>query len=221
MNPKSAMVIGSTGLTGSILLKQLLAADHFDTVISVSRKDPGFVHEKLVKYILDFDRLDEVEELLVSDHIFCCLGTTIKVAGSQEAFRKVDMEMPLEFAQIARKNNSPNFSLVTAMGANPASKVFYNRVKGEVEEEIKKVGFEHLSIFRPSLLLGDREEIRKGERIAQGLSVALPFLFIGPLAKYKPIPAETVASAILKESISPSTGVVVYESPQIFKKAGF
>lgn len=219
MNRKSAMVVGATGLVGTELLKVLLESDYYRTVVSLSRKAPDIDHPNLVKLILDFERVDEMEELISATDIYCCLGTTMKLAGSKENFYKVDYTYPVEVAKIAHKNETENFFLITAMGSKKGSTVYYNRVKGEVEEAIKALGFPGTHIFRPSLLLGDRRETRNGEQLAQKLGKALPFLFAGPLAKYRPIEAKDVAKGMFSLAKKGVRGINIVESEEIKKLA--
>ena len=135
---KSTLVIGSTGLVGSYLVQELLNSPNFDSVITPVRKPFFESHPKLKEIIFNFKNEDAINDLEPVNHIFCCLGTTIKKAGSKEAFRFVDYELPIQFAQWAEKINADSFSIVTAMGANSNSSIFYNQVKGEIEKELKK-----------------------------------------------------------------------------------
>jgi len=219
MNRKSAMVVGATGLVGSELLRILLESDYYRTVVSLSRKAPDIEHPSLVKLIVDFDRVEEMEELISATDVYCCMGTTMKAAGSKENFHKVDFTYPFEVAKIALKNEAENFFLVTAMGAKKGSSIYYNRVKGEVEEAIKGLGFPGTHIFRPSLLLGDRRETRNGEQFAQKLGKSMPFLFAGPLAKFRPIEAKDVAKGMFSLAQKNVKGINVVESEEIKKLA--
>lgn len=219
MNRKSAMVVGATGLVGSELLKILLESDYYRTIVSLSRKAPDIEHPSLVKLIVDFDRLEEMEELISATDIYCCMGTTIKLAGSKANFHKVDFTYPVEVAKIALKNEAENFFLITAMGAKKSSSIYYNRVKGEVEEAIKGLGFPGTHIFRPSLLLGDRRETRNGEKFAQKLGKTMPFLFSGPLSKFRPIEAKDVAKGMFSLAQKCVKGINVVESEEIKKLA--
>lgn len=194
METRNALVAGASGLVGGFLLDALLESPLYREVCSLGRRPLPRQHPKLTQRTVDFAQL-ESEALPSGDDAFCCLGTTIKKAGSQEAFRAVDHDAVLAFAQAARKAGARRFLLVSALGADPHSRIFYNRVKGETEEDLKGVGFESLIILRPSLLLGDRAESRPGERAAIVVSKAL-----GPLLRPfsgRPIEARTVARAML------------------------
>jgi uncharacterized protein YbjT (DUF2867 family) len=210
---KKALVVGATGLIGGHLVQKLLSDNHYDTVEVLVRRSTGIVHAKLVEKIIDFDRLTPSD--ISADDVFCCLGTTIRKAGSQEAFRKVDFDYPLAVARVTKAANAKQFLIVTALGADAKSSVFYNRVKGEVETELQKIGFDGLKIMRPSLLLGDRSESRIGEQIGKVLAVIISPLLIGSLKKYAAIQGEQVASAMLKIAKAETKGLQIFESDQL------
>jgi uncharacterized protein YbjT (DUF2867 family) len=149
------------------------------------------------------------------DDVFCCLGTTIKKAGSQAAFRKVDFTYAYEAAQLAVQQGAEHFLLVSSLGADANSSVFYSRVKGELEIAIAALPFAAVSIFQPSLLLGERAEFRFGERLAEPLAKVLSVFLLGPLRKYRAIEAHTVAAAMIHVAKSPGKGVTIYESDRI------
>ncbi|GIV36698.1 MAG: nucleoside-diphosphate sugar epimerase [Cyclobacteriaceae bacterium] len=209
---KTALIAGATGLVGSFLLEDLLMDNRYTYVVAVTRRALHTKHPKLMQVVSDYDHLDDLAEQLKADDVFCCLGTTIRKAGSKQAFRKVDFEYPLKLAQITCKNGARNFLLVTALGANPASKIFYNRVKGEAEEAIRRVGFFAFHIFRPSLLLGNRSEHRTGEAAAKWFyKIFNPVI---PL-RYKAIHARTVARAMVHFAHTGQPGVFIHESDEI------
>ncbi|MES2780224.1 MAG: oxidoreductase, partial [Bacteroidota bacterium] len=155
------------------------------------------------------------KDQMIANDVFCCLGTTIKVAGSQDSFRKVDYDYPVKVAEICLQQGAQQFLLVSAMGANSMSAIFYNRVKGEVEKAIEALRYPGFQIFRPSLLMGNRKEVRVGELIGKVVMKGLGFLFIGPLKKYKAIEGETVAKAMVKASLQHNAGVWIYQSDEI------
>jgi uncharacterized protein YbjT (DUF2867 family) len=212
MQTRNALVAGASGLVGGHLLDALLEDPLYREVCSLGRRPLPKQHAKLVQRTVDFARLGD-EALPSSDDAFCCLGTTIKKAGSQEAFRAVDHDAVLAFAQAARKAGAKRFLVVTALGADPRSRVFYNRVKGEVEQALQGVGFESLVILRPSLLLGERGESRPGEHAAIVLSKVL-----GPLLRPfsgRPIEARTVARAMRTLAHEAPGGVRVVPSGEL------
>ena len=191
-----AIILGSTGLIGSALMSQLDADGSFTEVIALVRKLTNKSFSKAKEVVFDFENpSDSVFEGF--DIVFCCLGTTIKKAGSKEAFRKVDFEYPLIIAQLAKDKGVGKYAIVTAMGADKSSSIFYNRVKGEIESELEKLNFKSLGIFRPSMLLGDRQEFRLGEKIGQAVMNVLSFIIP---ANYKAIQGAKVAESMLKFS---------------------
>lgn len=195
MVAKKALILGATGLIGQAVITRLLADDRYDQVVAFSRRDLAQSHPKLKVEIIDFQKIEQYEALFEADELYCCLGTTMKKAGSEEAFKWVDYEIPYRAAQIAKKKDLKHYLIVTAMGADPKSYFFYNRVKGEIERDLAGLDLPRLSIIRPGLLIGDRDEQRLGESIAQSVSkVFSPLL---PNA-YKPIEGNTVANAMIK-----------------------
>jgi uncharacterized protein YbjT (DUF2867 family) len=212
METRTALVAGASGLVGGLLLDALLESPSYREVCSLGRRPVSKQHPRLTQRTVDFARL-EGEALPAADDAFCCLGTTIKKAGSQEAFRAVDHDAVLAFAKAARKAGARRFLVVTALGSDPRSRVFYNRVKGEVEEALKGVGFDTLVILRPSLLLGDRAENRPGEHAAIVVSRVL-----GPLLRPfggRPIEARAVARAMLALARDTPAGVRVALSGEL------
>ena len=181
MSQKTALIIGATGLVGRELMEYLLTSEYYDKVKAVVRRDLDKTHDRLeVIVIPDFDKLDDYKDQLHGNHVYCCLGTTMKQAGSKKNFIKIDLEYPLRLAQITGQYPEfESFHLVTATGANADSPLFYNEVKGKVEEAIIALGLKSLYIYRPSLLLGERKEFRLGEEIAKAISAFISFFVIG------------------------------------------
>ena len=213
----SALLIGATGLVGGLVLEQLLQDDFYNEVIVLTRKSSGKNHPKLKEVLVDFDHLENYKTDIKADVVFCTLGTTIKKAGSQEAFKKVDYEYPLRVAEIAKQNGATAYLLITALGASKNSVIFYNRVKGEVEEAIGKLNFDAFHILQPSLIIGERNEVRSGEGVAQKLSPIYDTLMFGPLSKYKSIKAEQIAAAMVHYSKLTDKGVFKHESDALKK----
>jgi uncharacterized protein YbjT (DUF2867 family) len=196
-------------------VEELLRDDSYGRVVALVRR-PGLpVSEKLEEYLIDFEKLGDDTRLPSVDDLFCCLGTTIKTAGSKEAFRRVDHDYVVSLARAALASGAKQFLLVSSVGADSRSRVFYSRVKGEVEADISALPFTAVQIFRPSMLLGDRKEFRLGERVAQMVSKPLAFLFVGGLRKYRPIEAKSVARGMVREARREQEGVHVYESEEI------
>ncbi len=215
VDKRSALLVGATGLVGNELLRVLLESDRYEKVKVLVRTPISTNHPKFTQCLMNFDELDKYEEEFTVDDVFCCLGTTIKKAGSQEAFRKVDFEYPLHAAKLARKQGAQQFLIVSAIGADPRSSIFYNRVKGEIEIALSQLELPALHIFRPSLLLGKRNEFRLGERVSAMLSPVFSPLFIGKLNQYKPIQARKVAEAMYRTAILTRTGEYVYKWEQM------
>lgn len=194
MVDKKALLVGASGLTGGHLLNLLLQSDDYKTVIVYVRKSLQLNHPKLIEKIIDFETFNASVE---ADDIFCCLGTTIKKAGSKQAFIKVDLDFPLKLAKLQMQAGSSKFLIVSAMGAASNAFIFYSQVKGRLEERLKTIGFPALFIFRPSLITGNRIEKRVAEKISIVVFKFINPLFIGPLKKYRSVSAEAIAKAML------------------------
>lgn len=194
---KTAILIGATGLVGAACLARLLDSPLYDRVIAVSRRPVPLRHDKLVRVETSFDLLSTALDGLVAHDAFCCLGTTIKQAGTKAEFHRVDYGYVLEFAAACHRQGARHFLLVSALGANAHSPVFYNRVKGLLENEVAALGYERLSIFRPSLLLGDRHQVRPGEALGIRLAgLASPFLR-GPFSRLHPVAGADLGAAMV------------------------
>lgn len=216
MEKKIALVVGATGLIGQEVVRLLLASAAYDKVKVVLRRPYEINHPKLEEHIIDFHELKNYDIGEV-DHIYCCLGTTMKKAKTKELFKQVDYEYPLELAMKASEQDVSQFLVVSAMGADPASSFFYNRTKGELEAALKSLDLHALHIFRPSLLLGERREFRLGEELAAWLSKLIPFK--GSMEKYRPIKGKDVALAMVKIAQAETSGNHLYLSPLIQKIA--
>jgi uncharacterized protein YbjT (DUF2867 family) len=216
VNTRSALVVGASGLVGRHLLGLLLADDTYSRVIVLTRKPLGFAHPKLLEYMVNFDQLDQRQNVMKGEDVFCCLGTTMRAAGSQDAFRKVDFAYVVQTAALSQRNGARQFLVISSLGADVNSRMFYNRVKGEMEEAISKIPFESVRIFRPSLLLGERRETHLGEAIGiffvKALSALLGF---GGMRRYSAIHAGTVARAMLRAAKRKLDGVEIIESEEI------
>ena len=211
MEGRVALVAGSTGLIGSQLLELLLDESRYTRVIALSRKPLSFSHTKLENVVLEADELKSHNDLKADD-VYCCLGTTIRQAKSKEAFRKVDFDYPVGLAALLKANGANQFLLVSALGSDRSSRIFYNRVKGEVEEAIDKIGFFAYHIFRPSLLIGPRKDARAGEDAAK--IVYKIFGFLIP-TKYKGIESIKVARAMQNVAKINIPGKFIYESDKL------
>jgi uncharacterized protein YbjT (DUF2867 family) len=213
----SCSIAGASGLIGGHLLAELLGDADVTSVTALVRRPLGVDAPKLHELRTDFEEPKALRPHLAVDAVFCCLGTTIGQAGSQEAFRRVDYLYPLTLATAAAASGAGQFLIVTAVGADAHSRVFYNRVKGELEQALRAISFPGgLHLFHPSLLLGHRARPRMGERLASALMGVTRPLLAGPLLRYRAIDASAVALAMRRVSRDPSPGVHVYEGESLF-----
>jgi uncharacterized protein YbjT (DUF2867 family) len=194
--PRIALVAGATGLVGTELSRQLRDDPAFSQVIVLARRPPPVAEPPLQSAVVDFSRIGEWEPDVALDTVFCALGTTIAKAGSEDAFRAVDFDLVVAMARLAQRGSARHFVLVSALGADPGSRVFYLRVKGEAEEAVRAIGLPHVAVLRPSILEGERTERRPGERVASVAGRLLRPVLVGPLEKYRPTPAVRVAEAM-------------------------
>ena len=206
--PRIALLAGASGLVGGHCLRLLLAEPAYGRVIALGRRALPLQHPKLEQKLVDFAHVADLVPR--ADDVYCCLGTTIKKAGSQAAFRRVDHDYVVALAQAARAAGARRFLLVSSLGANLTSRIFYSRVKGEVERDVSAVPFGAVHIFRPSLVLGERAESRPLERLGIVMFGALAPLLAGPLRPYRPIAGEAVARAMIRAALGDATGVQVH-----------
>ena len=209
---RTALVAGASGLTGGHLLSRLLADDRYTHVTALVRKKSLPANRKLAQLIVDFEALPA---LPTADDAYCCLGTTIKKAGSQAAFRQVDLEFVVNFARAAKQAGVKRFLVISSLGANARSAVFYSRVKGEMENALCRVGFDAQHIFQPSLIIGERKVQRPAERFGIAAFNAVGTLMVGPMRKYRPIESATIAQAMINAAFSASRGISAYQSDAI------
>lgn len=207
-NGRVALLAGASGLVGRSLLKLLLASPDYGRVVTVTRKKLDTEHPKLTQIVTDFDAVESAVAASGAhvDDAFCALGTTIKAAGSQPQFRKVDFDYVVGFARAAKAAGAQRFLLVSAIGAGASSSIFYSRVKGEAEEAVGAIGFSGLHIFRPGLLFGERAERRPREAMIMALTPFLNPLMIGGAVQYRGIPGETVAKAMVAAALRGNAG---------------
>ncbi|MGE5396365.1 MAG: oxidoreductase [Chitinophagales bacterium] len=211
MKQRKALVAGGTGLVGGELIKHLLEDSSYSEVYALTRRLTGIVHPKLTETVIDFENLAKINIAPVDD-VFCALGTTMKKAGSKEAFARVDYYYVVELAKAAKRCGGSQFLVVSSLMANPRSSNFYLRVKGEMEEAVKDKGPETVLIFRPSNLVGERQESRPGEKIGQAVIQFISPLLLGGFKKYRNINANTVASAMIATARAELNTKRVFES---------
>lgn len=210
---RTALIAGATGLIGSHLLRLLLADSRYERVLALGRRAPALQHPRLSSVLTDLGDPDTALQSLQVDDAFCTLGTTLAKAGSRKAFTQVDYGMVVGLATAARRTNARQFLLVSAVGADPTSISFYSRTKGRAEAAVRALGFPSLHIFQPSLLLGDRQEQRLAESLAQKLTPAFSPLLRGSLARYQPVEAETVARALHAAALRDQGGTHIHRAP--------
>ena len=208
-----ALVAGATGLVGGRLLRRLLARREYGEVRVLGRRPPPLEAGKLRNVATDFSNLDALGTDLAADDVYCCLGTTIRAAGSRAAFERVDYHMVVDLARAAHKAGAKRFLVVSAAGVSSRSPVFYSRVKARMEEAVLALPFEAVHVVRPSLLLGERRELRPGELLGQKLAPLLSRVMVGPLAAYRPIKADDVAGALVQLAFKGAPGAHVHALP--------
>ncbi|SDK11018.1 NAD-dependent epimerase/dehydratase family protein [Microbulbifer yueqingensis] len=210
----TAIVIGATGLVGSALVDDLAGSESIESVTTLTRRPAPHESGKVRNQVVDFGRLGDHANLFTGDLLFSCLGTTRRKAGSLEAQRRVDLDYQLQAAALAAKNGVAHYLLVSSSGANPDSRSGYLQMKGELEQCVLQLGFPRVSIFRPSLLLGERDHLRVGEQLA---AAVLPALCRLPgLRRYRPIRGEQVATKMLEVALSPGAAVETFTLDQVF-----
>jgi len=206
---KTAVVFGATGLVGKELTGQLCSGSDYEKVVTVVRKKLPTTDQKIEQVQIDnFEKLVDLKDKLKAQSFFCCIGTTIKTAGSKEAFTKVDLDIPKRIAQLAEALSIPSLVIISSIGADAASSNFYLRTKGEMEKSVREIYSGKLRIVRPSLLMGNRDEFRFGEKASVGFMRAFGWMFAGPLRKYRGIYARDVARVMIKISRFKSDKVI-------------
>lgn len=219
-NNKTAILFGASGLVGGQCLHQLLEHPAYKKVISIGRRQLDIEHERLEQHVIDFDTLDAYKHLIQGHDLFCCLGTTMANAGNKEAFYKVDFTYVFQTASLAAKNGVNQILLVSSVGADPDSFIYYSKVKGEIEKAVKELSFWAVHIFQPSILVGDRQENRPAEKIGIGLTQTFDRITGGNLlGKYKPAKVEDVAKAMLRAAQKLEGGIWTYPSDHIYAMA--
>lgn len=211
---KTALLIGATGLVGSQLLRQLLENKYFSKVVVFSRRSSGLVVPKLEEHIIDFDHPEQWQHLVKGDVLFSALGTTLAKAGGKKAQYKVDHSYQYQFAAAAARNAVPVYVLVSSAGANPESRAFYMRMKGELERDVKELLFSSIIFIKPGPLHGKRTENRLGENI--GVAVIRFFNTLGLLRKYRPIAGDEVAQGMITAFKRATPGVAEFELDELF-----
>jgi uncharacterized protein YbjT (DUF2867 family) len=221
MSKKNALIVGATGLIGKALVRLLLDKDYYEKIIVIARRELVIKDNRLHVIILDdFEKIGELGSQIDAHDYYCALGTTRKKAGSKEAFLKIDVDYSLMLAKAAMKQkNFEQFMMVTSLGANSDSPLFYNMAKGKLEDELVKLDMKSLKIFQPSLLIGYRDDFRLGEEIGKFISSLLSFFAIGSKNRLWSIRGDEVAMAMFKEAQEERAGVTRYKPDRMIKIA--
>lgn len=194
---KTAIILGATGLTGSLVLEQLLVDDRYERILLFSRSSCGVDHPKLTEYLGDLFHLEEFKEQFKGDEVYVCIGTTRKKTPDPDQYRKIDFGIPVQAAHLAKENGIKGIAVVSAIGADSNSSFKYNRIKGDMERAVMEVEIPRTYMLRPSMIAGDRKEHRGGERIGLKIFKALQFMFVGKLKKYKAVNASAIANKMI------------------------
>lgn len=214
-NKKNAILVGASGLVGSSLLEQLLENPAYSSVLTITRKKLQRQQPKLKQLVINFDELGSHAEEIKGDVVFCALGTTKEQTPDKAQYRKIDYQYPLDIARIACENGASQYHIVSSIGADPSSGIFYLKLKGETERDLQQIPFKSIHIYNPSMLDGDRKEQRTAEGLINGMMHVINPLLIGSLKKYRSIKIEKVASAMIRQSLEDLNGVHFYPSDKI------
>lgn len=199
-NKRTALVLGATGLIGGECVRQALGSEIYSEVIVFGRRKLSLAHSRLTQVVGPLSDSHKLLKECKATDVYCCLGTTIKKAKTKSAFKTIDYQYPVEIAEIMRKNGAEHFCVVSAAGANPHSHFFYNKVKGELEKSLESLDYPYLTIMRPSLLTGERDEYRLGESIGAAVGALIKPLMKGALLEISPVEAVKVAQVMVNES---------------------
>ncbi len=215
----TAIVAGSTGMIGKELIKQLCTQPAFGRIIALVRRPGNFNHPVVEERVVDYEKLEDYAGQLKGDIVFSCIGTTKQQTPDKKAYFVIDHDYPVLLAQITHRNGARQFHIVSSIGANAKSSVFYISMKGKTELDIAAVPFEAVHIYRPSFLDGERKEQRLLEKAGLGLFAVLKPLMVGRLRKYRSITGSSVATAMIAQALKPVKGVHIYESDEIQRLA--
>ena len=194
---KTAIILGSTGLTGSELLDRLLQDERYEKIKLFSRSSIGVKNDKIEEHLIDLLELEKYETEFTADEVFCCIGTTQSKTPDDETYHKIDHGIPVTAAKLAKRNGINRFVVISALGADENSRIFYNRTKGEMERDVLAQNVSKTYIFEPSLIDGNREESRPMEAAGKNVMKVVNYLLVGPLKQYKSIHAGKIADAMI------------------------
>lgn len=214
---KTAIILGATGLTGGVLLQKLIVDERYESIKLFSRSKIQGLPSKVHQFIGDLLQLDQFKEDFTADEVYCCIGTTTKKTPNKELYKQIDFGIVVNAATLCKQNNIPTFLVVSAMGANSNSSLFYNRIKGEMEQAVMQQNIKHTYLLRPSFIGGKRKEQRVLEKIALFVFKVLQPLFIGKLKDYKIIDPKNIAQAMINLANNTKTTEVIITSSDIYK----
>jgi len=213
--PKTAIILGATGLTGGMLLQQLLEDDRYEKIKLFSRNSVEINNPKIEEHLIDLFKLEEHKDKFTGDEVFCCVGTTKKKTPDHNTYTKIDRGIPVTAARLCKANSIDTFLVVSALGANPKSRVFYNRIKGKMEKEVLEQEIKNTYILQPSLITGERKESRSFEKVGKVMLNFINPFFLGTLRKYKSISAESIVRAMVAIANKPELDVERIPSDEI------
>lgn len=217
MNKRSALIFGASGMVGNELLHLLISDSNYASVVSIGRREIELQHPKFKQVVIDFDKIDSQELHFSGKDVYCCLGTTIKKAGSKDVFRKIDFEYVAKIAALAKKNKVENFAVISSLGVTDKPRGLYLKTKADMEAAVKKLNFTRTFILRPSLLLGKRTEKRRGEQWGEIILRIVSPLLIRSLKKYRGVSSRRVAKKMIDLMLQNEKGIFVVESDLINK----
>ncbi|MEL4308833.1 NAD(P)H-binding protein [Joostella sp. CR20] len=194
---KTAIILGATGLTGNILLNQLLNDSRYATIKLFSRNSVNIQHPKLEEHLIDLFELESYQKDFFADEVFCCIGTTKAKTPNQNTYKAIDYGIPVTASRLSKVNGIDTFVVISALGANPNSNIFYNKIKGKMEADVLKTGIPNTYILQPSLIGGNRKEKRAGEQFFKIIMKALNYIMVGPLKKYQSVDPEKIATTMV------------------------
>ena len=212
---KTAIILGATGLTGSLLLQKLIEDERYDSIKLFSRSKIKGLPNKVTQFICNLLELEQFKADFTADEVYCCIGTTTKKTPNKTLYKQIDYGIPLTAAKLSKENNIPSFLVISAMGANQNSSVFYNKTKGEMEHDVLQQNIKNTIVLRPSLIGGERNEHRLLEKIGLVVFNIIQPLFIGKLKQYKIINAETIAQAMIILANNTANAEVIMTSNEI------
>jgi uncharacterized protein YbjT (DUF2867 family) len=216
MNQKTAILLGGTGLTGSLLLNRLIADDSYTCIKLFSRRGSGKSSPKIKEFIGDILQLENFKNDFTADEVFCCIGTTSAKTKDRTVYKAIDFGIPSAASRLAKENNIPTFLVISALGANAKSKIFYNRTKGEMEQAVLNQNIPYTYILRSPLIMGERDKKRRVESLGVFMMKLINTLLVGRLKKYRGMEADLIAASMISLAKSKNPGGIVFSDGKVF-----